>query len=121
MSVVRADLRVVTSNHSHSTTDNTGSDTVNKRFGGSCLVNLRVGNTIQSFNDSLNRVTNGCFLLHIRDVYQIRFSVLEVLNGSFYDLFCFLQCSTSAELNIIRIRHLSDRRSGDEFGMEAFA
>ena len=46
---------------------------------------LRVGNAVQNFYNSFQRVTNGCFLLHIRDVYQLRFTVLEVLDGSLHD------------------------------------
>ena len=121
MCIVRTDLRIVTSNHSNGTTDNTGSNTFQKWFCCSGFVNLAVGNSIQSFYDCFYRITNGCFCFHIRDMYQFRFSVLEVFNCHLYDCFCIFSCCLSVETDKFRIWHLSDRRSCHEFCMETFA
>ena len=119
MSRVRSDLRVVTSNHGNCTTDNTGSDTLKEWFGCSCLIYLRVCYTVKSLNDCLNRISNCSFLFHIRDMNKLRFSVLEVLTCKFYDLFCVLACCLSIKSDEIRVWHLTDWRSCDEFCMEA--
>ena len=88
MGCIRSYFRVVTSNHGNCTADNTGCDTLQKRFCCSHLINLRVCNAIQSFDDCFYRISNGCFLFHIRDMYQFRFSVLEVFDCHLYDCFC---------------------------------
>ena len=121
MCIVRADLRIVTSNHCNCTTDNTRCYTLKERFGGSGYIYLAVGNTVKYFHKCFQRISNSCFLLHIRDIYKIRFTVLEVFTCSHNDLFCFLCCGSYIKTDVIGIRHLSDRRSCDELGMETFA
>ena len=121
MGCIRSYFRVVTSNHGNCTADNTGCDTLQKRFCCSHLINLRVCNAIQSFYDCFYRISNGCFLFHIWNMYQFRFSVLEVFDCHLYDCFCIFSCCLSVETDKFRIRHLCDRRSCYEFCMETFA
>ena len=120
VSGIRSYLRVVTSYHSNCATDNAGCNTFDQRFCSSGLVNLCIGNAVQNFYNCFYRVTNGCFLFNIRNVYQFRFSVLEVFDRHFYDGFCILACCFCVESDEFRIWHLSDGRSGDKLRMETF-
>ena len=121
MCIVRTNLRIVTSNHSYSTADNTGSYAFQQWFRCSCHINLCIGNAIQNFHDCFYRITNSRFLFEIRNMYQFRLSVLEVFNRHLNDCFCIFSCCLSTEADKFRIRHLSDRRSCDKFGVETFA
>ena len=87
---------------------NTGGHALQQRFCRSGHINLRVGNTVQNFNDCLKGVSHGSFLLHIRDMNQFRFTVLKVFDCHLHDSLCILRCSFSAETNKLRIRHLCD-------------
>ena len=53
MCIVRADLRIVTSNHCNCTTDNTRCYTLKKRFGCSGYIYLAVGNTVKVLSQVL--------------------------------------------------------------------
>ena len=119
MCCVRSYFRVVAANHSNCSTDNTRSNALNKRFGCTSLINLRVGNTVKCLNDSFYRISNCCFMLQLRNMYKLRSSVLEVLTCKLYDILSCLSCVVRMELNEIRVWHLADRRSCDELGMEA--
>ena len=121
VSGVRTDFRVVASYHGNCTADNAGCHTLPQRHQSSGLVNLGIGYFIQSLDDGLKRVSNGCFLLHMRDMYQLRFPVFKVFNCHFYDGFCILTCCFCVETNVFCIRHLRNRAGGNEFSMETFA
>ena len=53
-------------------------------------------------------------------MYQFLFSVYKVLYRQFHDLFCIFSRCLGIETDKVRIRHLSDGRSCNKFGMEAF-
>ena len=52
-------------------------------------------------------------------MYQLRLSVLEILDGHLYDSLCILCRILRAEADELCIRHLCNRGSGHEFGVEA--
>ena len=119
VSAVRSYLRVIASYHSNRAADNTGSNAVYQRLQCAGLIYLRVGYGIQLLLDSFYRISDCSFGLQLRDMNQLRFSVLEIQNCCLNNLFCLFRCCSNAEFDVIGIRHAADRRSCDELGVEA--
>ena len=95
MCAVRSYLRVVTAYHSNCSTENTGSDALDKRLGGTELIYLRVCYGIQLLYNCLEENNQPLpSASYARNMYQLRFSVLEVLDGHLYDCLCILCCSS---------------------------
>ena len=116
---VRSYLRVVTPYHSNCSTQNAGSDALDKRLGGTELVYLRVCYGIQLLYNCLEGITNRCLLLLARNMYKLRLSVLEILDCHLYDSLCIFCRILRAEADELCIRHLCNRGSRHEFGVEA--
>ena len=82
---------------------------------------MGVGNAVQFLLNLLNRISHNCLLFQIRDMYQVRLSILKVLNRHLHDLLCILASRLGVETDKVRIRHLRNRRCGDELGVETLA